>query len=141
MLCLEVWRERRIQGSRGKESSGKLQTHLMSFNPITSTFTHTCEKRMCCLNQGLLNISYTKLSGRQLIVSKNPVGVDSCARVIDLFLHTKVNDVRMVGIHGLGGIGKTTIAKVVYNRIFEKFEESCFLKNVRENFGTNDGII
>ena len=47
----------------------------------------------------------------------------------------------MVGIHRLGRIGKTTIAKAIYNRIFEHFEESCFLENVRENYGTNDGII
>ena len=25
-------------------------THLMSINPIASHFTHTCERRKCCLN-------------------------------------------------------------------------------------------
>ena len=86
-------------------------------------------------------ISYTKLNVRQLYVAKYPVGVNSRAKTIESLLDIKVNDVRIVGIHGLGGIGKTTIARAVYNRIVEHFAESFFIENVRENSGTNDGII
>lgn len=84
---------------------------------------------------------YTKLSGRQLFVAKYPVGVNSHAMAIESLLDIKVNDVRMVGILGLGGIGKTTIAKDVYNRIARHFDGSCFLEDVRENSRTNNGIM
>ena len=47
----------------------------------------------------------------------------------------------MVGIHGLGGIGKTTIAKAVYNKIVDHFEGNCLLENVREKSRTNYDII
>ena len=86
-------------------------------------------------------ISYTKLNGIHLFVAKYPVGVNSRAKAMESLLDIKVNDVRMVGIHGLGGIGKTTIAKAIYNRIFEHFEGSCFLEDVREKSKTNDGMI
>ena len=86
-------------------------------------------------------ISEIKLNGTRLYVAKFPVGVNSHAKEIESLLDLKSNDVRIVAIHGLGGIGKTTIAKAVYNRIVDCFERSCFLENVRENSRTSDGRI
>lgn len=43
---------------------------------------------------------------------------------------TKV--VRMIGVYGRPGIGKTTIAKAIYNMYADKFEGSSFLKSIGE---------
>ena len=60
------------------------------------------------------------------------VGMESCIEAMDSLLSLGSFDVRMIGIWGMAGIGKTTIAKVVYERIYTQFEGCCFLSNVRE---------
>ncbi|MFS7950901.1 putative P-loop containing nucleoside triphosphate hydrolase [Helianthus anomalus] len=42
------------------------------------------------------------------------------------------NEVRMIGIKGMGGAGKTTLARAVFDRISIHFEAKSFVENVRE---------
>ncbi|KAF5476747.1 hypothetical protein F2P56_003452 [Juglans regia] len=68
-----------------------------------------------------------------LNVAKYPIGMESRVQAVNLLLSIGSNDIiRTVGIFGRGGIGKTTIAKEIYNSIAYQFEGSCFLTNVRE---------
>ncbi|CAL5417676.1 unnamed protein product [Camellia sinensis] len=75
-----------------------------------------------------------------LNVAVHPVGIDSRVKHVKSLLSIGSYDVRMIGIYGLGRIGKTTIAKAVYNHICLKFEGSCFLANVRECTGQFNGL-
>ncbi|XP_070663811.1 TMV resistance protein N-like [Malus domestica] len=67
-----------------------------------------------------------------LNVAKYPVGIKSCVEKVKELLGLGGNDPCVVGIWGASGIGKTTVAKAVYNAIAYKFEGSCFLADVRE---------
>ncbi|XLT47549.1 hypothetical protein HN873_040153, partial [Arachis hypogaea] len=68
-----------------------------------------------------------------LFVAQHPVGVKSRVQhVIKLLNHQYAKDVQLFGILGIGGIGKTTIAKAIYNQIHRDFEGSSFLENIRE---------
>ncbi|PRQ20804.1 putative TIR domain, P-loop containing nucleoside triphosphate hydrolase [Rosa chinensis] len=68
------------------------------------------------------------------------VGMNSRIKEMDLLLCNGIYDVRVVGIWGMVGIGKTTIARAVYDKIARQFEHSCFLENVKERFMKNDAV-
>ncbi|XP_050108272.1 disease resistance protein RUN1-like [Malus sylvestris] len=63
---------------------------------------------------------------------KGLIGIEKKIKQIELLLCIDSPDVCTVGIWGMGGIGKTTLADAVYHRLSSKFEASCFLANVRE---------
>ncbi|KAG2253024.1 hypothetical protein Bca52824_083160 [Brassica carinata] len=43
-------------------------------------------------------------------------------------------EVRFVGIWGMGGVGKTTIAKYLYSRFSRQFQDRCFISDVKKDY-------
>ncbi|KAI9077620.1 hypothetical protein K1719_040395 [Acacia pycnantha] len=73
------------------------------------------------------------LDKKELFIAYHPVGVNS--RVQDLIKMSRnhpPNSVLLLGVWGMGGIGKTAIAKATYNEIGRNFESRSFLLNIRE---------
>ncbi|XP_048444284.1 disease resistance protein RUN1-like isoform X2 [Pyrus x bretschneideri] len=82
-----------------------------------------------------------KLSRTPLSVEPKLIGIQSQAERINLWLQDESSDVGIFVVYGMSGIGKTTIAKQVYNSNFRSFQGSSFIENIKETADQPNGLV
>ncbi|XP_027348164.1 TMV resistance protein N-like [Abrus precatorius] len=78
----------------------------------------------------------TKLSHSiSILPNQDLVGMESRVEEIEkLLCLDSINDVGVVGICGMPGIGKTTLGRALYKTIFRQYDFHCYIDDVSKNF-------
>ncbi|KAH0754011.1 hypothetical protein KY290_024281 [Solanum tuberosum] len=81
-----------------------------------------------------------ELSNSPMVVAPFVVGIDYSLKELIRQLDVKCNGVKILGLHGIGGVGKTTLSKALYNKLASHFTHRTFILNVKE-IATQQGIM
>nr|XP_043625395.1 disease resistance protein RUN1-like [Erigeron canadensis] len=82
-----------------------------------------------------------KLNYNALYIDEKLVGITENIAKIESWLQDPSPNAVIYVIDGMGGIGKTTVAKCVYNSNFREYDCSCFLANICDASSHSNGML
>ncbi|WVZ19581.1 hypothetical protein V8G54_006903 [Vigna mungo] len=100
---------------------------------------HVCVINDADLLKAIVDLVLRRLT-KSLVNSKGLVGIDKRIADVESLIHRESEKARLIGLWGMGGIGKTTLAEEVYNKLRSKYEGCYFLANVREQLSREGKI-
>ncbi|KAL5800852.1 hypothetical protein ACOSQ3_032484 [Xanthoceras sorbifolium] len=126
----------------GQQTSYKVQRWKDALKKAAnlSGWQSTANKPESVLMEDIVQNVLKRLNDMSSVDTSDLVGIDSKIAKIESLLCIGTNDARSVGIWSIGGIGKTTLAEAVFNKISSQFEGFCFTYHVRERSEQNSGL-
>ena len=116
----------------------KISTLIFFMGLINYVFSLHCRSESQTI-QSIVGLISRSLSCEFIELTEDFVGIETRVVELESILAVGLDDVRFIGVWAMGGMGKTTLASVVYSLISEEFEASFFV-NVREDC-EKDGLL
>ncbi|KAL7614475.1 hypothetical protein Lser_V15G07527 [Lactuca serriola] len=113
---VEVWRDALVEAANLSGWDTKA---------IANGHEAECVKAIIKDIQGSLYHKYS-------IIEEKLIGIIPRVEKVKSLLRMELGEVRMIGIWGMGGSGKTTIARYVFKELSHHFDNTRFVVNVRE---------
>ncbi|KAF8040568.1 hypothetical protein BT93_B2714 [Corymbia citriodora subsp. variegata] len=130
---------RKHEGRYGVEEVRRCRT-AMTKAGNTSGWDSRVVRDEAELIQAVVKRILTKLKNTPLGVAKYPVGLESRLEELKRIVGINSNGVLIVGFHGMGGVGKTTLAKALYNKLVVHFRQRSFVPKIREASQMEGGL-
>ncbi|XP_059070249.1 disease resistance protein Roq1 isoform X2 [Cryptomeria japonica] len=121
--------EEKRRYSREKLQEWKDALYKVSFYSGEIVKNKADERRLL---KNIVNIVLKERRNVPLVVAKHPVGLHETVEDFENKFAECDQDVQIVGIRGMGGSGKTTLAKELYNKKRSSMERSSFIFDIRE---------
>ncbi|XP_057454333.1 disease resistance protein RUN1-like [Lotus japonicus] len=136
-FALEVNSRRR---GRRRENLVGWRTALHEIANLSGYDLSTDRSEAEAINNIVKNV-FGKLYIRVMSITNFPVGLVSRLQEVIKLIESQPSKVCMVGIWGMGGLGKTTTAKAIFNQIHRQFMCASFIGNIREAYEDRRGPI
>ncbi|XP_054816994.1 disease resistance protein RUN1-like [Prosopis cineraria] len=130
-----------LDGTQAREVLDEIYDNVASqFNNFTSGTPDDLFEMFCMMIQPrriskAINeiVSKVMIALRQLEYVVELIGMQSHVSEVEKLLNLDSNDeVQVVGICGMGGVGKSTLAQVLYRSISRHFDAFCFIENISQ---------
>ncbi|XP_059446014.1 disease resistance protein RPV1-like [Corylus avellana] len=131
---------RRHENRFGKDVVSRWSRAMAKAGGISGWVFDNSNEAQAKLIQSLVNRVLIELANTPVGVDTYPVGLDFRLQEVMSLLDVKSNGIRVLVLYGMGGVGKTTLAKALCNKLVGRFECLSFISKVREKSANGDGL-